>query len=366
MIVWMRLDPLNTLYLGGNQSLFMGDVHHGSSHFPPMPYTVVGAIRTALLFQNGRRPNEFRGEGFAKDTPFGRLMGSVKQAGFDLIGPIFCWKNVPLLPIPFSVRGLKEELTGKGTLKLHQAEPSDEALQGLGMLNHLMVEQTLETLWATSTQKGDVEPLTDFLMTPAVLPLLKSTTPAEVKKIQDLDELNSICEEKPLLVSRRLLFDLEPRTGIGLEPGKRRVKTGHLFTLEHVCLRANVALLTGIACSTDDALWEALSPNGILQLGGENRVVTYSAFEWNMRLSASGNRWMALGVVSADFFEKHRPSLRAIATGKVIRTGGWEMKTDPDSRVGKGFHRPTTDWHPAGCVVWPREPHRPGVNWLQF
>jgi len=361
MMEWMRISPVDTLFPGGSQALFMGEVHHGSSLFPPMPHTLAGALRTAMLFQGGRRPEEFRGEGFGEDDALGRFMGSVETPGFRLAGPLLCWKDSPLLPVPAHVYRIKG--SGGERVFLHRAEPSPPALKSLGVTDHLSSAGRWETLWAVPRKGGDLEPLAEHVMSPAVLPLLGKRDEVEVKVVSRAGELDEVGDE-PFVASSSVLYATEARTGIALESRGRRVRQGCLFTLDHVRLVEGAALMAGIESSRGDSLWEVLARRGVLQLGGENRPVTYEAAEGLAMEGSEGDCWMASGPVAVGEIEALAPSLRAVATGKVRRVGGWKMKADPRARRSKGFHRPVSGWYAAGCVVWTREKTRLGGSWL--
>ena len=50
---WYKFFPVDTLYFKGADPMVMGENHTASYIFPPPAHTISGALRTAVLLQNG-------------------------------------------------------------------------------------------------------------------------------------------------------------------------------------------------------------------------------------------------------------------------------------------------------------------------
>ena len=61
-IDWIEIDPLDTLFFGGTESMVAGENHEADTMFPPMPATLTGAVRSAILGQKGILPAEYLDE----------------------------------------------------------------------------------------------------------------------------------------------------------------------------------------------------------------------------------------------------------------------------------------------------------------
>ena len=50
---WYKFNPVDTLFFRGAEPMIMGENHTVSHVFPPPAHTLSGALRTAVLIQNG-------------------------------------------------------------------------------------------------------------------------------------------------------------------------------------------------------------------------------------------------------------------------------------------------------------------------
>jgi CRISPR-associated protein Cmr3 len=142
----------------------------------------------------------------------------------------------------------------------------------------------------------------------------------------------------------------ERRTGIALDEG-RAVKTGALYTADHLRLREDAAL----AVLFDRE--PGLSAGGTLLLGGEGRLCAYRReappelrdfpTEWYMSLVP-----LEAAVPGGGAWGRGDESLgtNLAASWKFQVSAGWDL--------AKGFHKPTKTWIPAGGVF--RKKEHPG------
>lgn len=105
---WLAIDPVDTLFFRGAESMEAGENHEVDTMFPPMPATITGAIRTAVLRQNGIAPADYLKNPATWQRQY-PLLGIPNQPGFSLIGPLFLVdENLPCrrnLSQPPALRG---------------------------------------------------------------------------------------------------------------------------------------------------------------------------------------------------------------------------------------------------------------------
>ena len=113
----------------------------------------------------------------------------------------------------------------------------------------------------------------------------------------------------------------------------------------------------------DHDLSEALKKNGVLQLGGEQRVASYHISDLDMpQGKETSSIWLALSPVKSSGVRTHSPI--GVTSGKLRRIGGWEMKRGQgNSGNNRGFHRDLEGWHPAGTVLFFAEPRAVPNGW---
>jgi CRISPR-associated protein Cmr3 len=143
--------------------------------------------------------------------------------------------------------------------------------------------------------------------------------------------------------TREDLYDVEPRTGIALDFGKkgpmrsknyRTVREGHLYSFNHARLKPGIHLIFGVSSSLP------LQEKGILKLGGEQRFGSYVQSTRDVFSPALKDSGHYLALSMAPCTEQHADAL--IATGGIVHLGGWDMS--------RGFHKPITSYYPAGTV----------------
>lgn len=97
---WLEIDPIDTLFFRGAEAMEAGEHHEVDTMFPPMPSTITGAIRAAILRQRGITPAAYLASPEAWQARY-PLLGLPRQPGFQLIGPLFlAGQDRLLLPVP--------------------------------------------------------------------------------------------------------------------------------------------------------------------------------------------------------------------------------------------------------------------------
>ena len=85
---WLRLTPVDTLFFKGSEPMVAGQNHEAATVFPPMPETIMGAIRAAILGQRRISLRDFLNgdkEKYAEHP----CLGIPEKPGFELAGPVF-------------------------------------------------------------------------------------------------------------------------------------------------------------------------------------------------------------------------------------------------------------------------------------
>ncbi len=323
---WIIIDPIDTLFFRGAESMEAGENHEVDTMFPPMPQTIIGAIRTAVLVQKDIAPKDYLSA--PERHPF---LGPPETPGFSLVGPLFLANGETfLLPAPANwFADLPEEGTG-GIVVVQAAWPLKRtflALKG----------STPAPFWVQNPESADLKPLAGYWTTAASFRQMVGGR-AEIPVLTDAVAIE---KDQAALLPPSALFDQEERLGIALT-AKRTSKDGHLYTSVHVRMRPGVELAAGIVSNYDLPLDEF----GIIQLGGEQRLCRYR-LRGDMVLpeGSQNGTIMALSLLPLDRLPEYlRQCPRA--SGKILRIGGWDMRDR--------FHKPMRAWLPAGTVFVPK------------
>ncbi|OAG26923.1 type III-B CRISPR module-associated Cmr3 family protein [Thermodesulfatator autotrophicus] len=327
---WLEIKPFDTLFFRGGEPMEAGETHEaGVPIFPPVPETIIGALRTAILAQKGIDPERLKPlpEDQDLDPENLPLWGTPKRPGFSITGPLLKANGVVLFPAPASwfYNGALGE-----TLTVYEARPLEpqEALP--------VKLSRSKALWVTKPPE-EMEPLLGrFWLTRRAL---ENTESFKLKVACSLEEIS---EDESLAVPFNLLLKTEERVGIARDNRFRVVKTGHLYAARHLRLASGVALLVGLdkpLCSSH------LKEEGVFQLGGEGRLVRYRLIKENPQLPTTNNgRWLAISPLS--FSKAQSASILDVpyASGKLIRVAGFDLRT--------GFHKPARSYFPVGAVFF--------------
>ncbi len=351
------LTPVDTLFFRGAEPMVTGENHHVTILFPPMPSTILGALRTGMLVQIQNPKISFQDftTGKTIDGIVGELLGSPDQPGFSLTGLLFSVRQhgneLLFFPAPAhwfvckqELDRIKERTTAPVQIQIIPSRPLPARAKEFGLCSSL----TKEWHWATARDGQELVSLEGYWVSET---LLKS--PDTGKALSKLDQLKDLTSTEKIILPSQAFYVSETRTGIARKRDKT-VKDGHLYSTTHIRLYPEVSLKVFV----DKSLEKALSPSGILQLGGEQRVVHYHLEHSPQLLNEStmGKTWLALSPVTSKTVARLNPD--GIASGKLQRIGGWEMKKGNDTDKTRGFHRPMEGWYPAGTVLFFKEPQK--------
>lgn len=328
---WLEIIPLDTLFFRGGEPMEAGETHEaGVPIFPPVPETIVGALRAAILAQKGIEPERVKKLAEDEDLDQRQLpfWGSPKRPGFSITGPLLRVNGVDLFPAPATwFYQWTDEF-----LKIKEARPLKVSLLRTKCPNILWVEDPYE----------DMEPLVDrFWLTRTAL---------EGIGCFDLElvcQINEISATKAQAVPASILIKTEERVGIARDNVRRTVEKGYLYATRHLRLRPGVSLLLGL----DKPLCPShLAEKGVFQLGGEGRLVCYRLFEKDEEPrfpKTNSGRLLTLSPLAYHRAKMANLLNTPYASGKLFRAAGWDMR--------KAFHKPTKTYFPAGAVFYTKE-----------
>lgn len=356
----ITLTPVDTLFFRGAEPMEAGENHFMSFLFPPMPSTLLGALRTAMLVKNAIPFRDFvQRQAPDETTPVGKLLGTPDQAGFGFSGPLFVVENageqIFLLPAPAHWFTAKENLRGEPTgnpLPITKAQPLSQAARDFGLCASITQRANAQWRWVTPPDDKELQALDGYWITTSAL--------TDSDNVHLLQKVSNLSPAQPALLPQAALFDTETRVGIGRDNLTRTAKNGRLYTTIHVRLTDGVRLLL----LPDHDLRPALGAAGVLQLGGEQRVAQYQLQPSSTVLTgeAKSATWLSLSPIKSSAVRGLQPA--GVASGKLRRVGGWEMKKGAGhSGNNQGFHREMEGWHPAGTVLFFDEPQAVPQGW---
>lgn len=304
-MIYYELTPLDTLFFRGALPMEAGQLT-AVSLFPPPVSVFIGAIRTAVLHQHGIHPRAYT-EGKHPDVE--ALIGKADEpAPFELTWVLIKKGNRYFAQAPASwyVDAAKKPVNKKDYAgkKLLAAQPLESCLdmysseQGLPFVKAEHEAFPLSSLWIAL----------DFLKQPQ-------------------KELN----EGDFLLNSEV-YATENRTGIGIDKN-RHVVEGQLYTASHIRLLDDVALCIGVSREP------GLQLEGVIRLGGENRICRYTAHTDSSAYEAGqATLYLALAPVKAD----DKTLSQVFCAKKPVEIAGWDLH--------KGFHKPSEAWFAAGTV----------------
>jgi CRISPR-associated protein Cmr3 len=232
------IEPLDVLFLRGNK-LFGDPGSFGESLVPPWPSVVAGALRSAMLANEGVDLAAFANN----------------QIGHPLLG-------TPERPGPFAIAGFTlARRVAEGRVETLHALPSDLIVeaddQGRAAVPRLLrpvapaaglLSSAPLALWPALAQQERRKPVSGlWLAQPGWADYLAGRTPKAEHLVMADD-----------------LWKFEPRVGVGLDSATRRAADGRLFTVQAVAFNRDVGFLATVAGAEPPA-------TGVLRLGGDGR-----------------------------------------------------------------------------------------------
>ncbi len=311
-MIWYEINPSDTLFFRGSESLEMGADHFAQSLFPPPVSVLYGALRTYILRKRDIGFKEYTERKCNKELyeQIGNPGQSIEDLPFTIYGPFFLIQKKVFIPTPLIWCGieLQEKKNTAQKIKFRYLQVLPEKIP---------IKASKPLLWSlnsnTTPTKWDLIPIT--------------ATWTEWN-----NAIASSSDWTVEIYNNDHFFIAEPRTGIALNRS-RKVRTGHLYSLTHFRLKEGVALCIGL----DKDI--GLDSRGTLFLGGENRFVQYKKITLQLKpVPEKGQFFLALSPIPAT----KEANESVIVTEKLQYRGGWDL--------AYGFHKPLEAHFPAGSV----------------
>ena len=141
--------------------------------------------------------------------------------------------------------------------------------------------------------------------------------------------------EKTDILFEADILSRENRTNVTLG-SNRKAKDGQLFSSSHLRLKEDISLVVGFKEAVN------LPDVGKFLIGGEKRISRFARITENLlnSLFTTSNCETFVSLVPIEATDETVKSI--VSSGKIFATAGWDLI--------KGFHKPTTNWIPAGAV----------------
>lgn len=317
MSIYYKVTPVDTLFFRGAEPLEAGQLT-STGLFPPPVTVISGALRTAVLKQKNIRFEDYNKGSVSADVT--KLIGeSGKNAPFTVTAVLLKNGENIYAPAPYSwfvdVDSNKKPTNSSefAGLVLYRADYCNEnARQQFGI-------------------SASVSPLPLVVTKDEAICLGGNWIRLEL-----LYKKDQITLAKGDILTPKELYGTENRTGISLleketDRPTRQVREGALYTAGHIRLADGVSMIIGIdnECGLDD--------NGIITLGGEQRMSSYQKIALSIQNNNSG-RYIALSPIKADTTIRDK----TFCAGKPVMIAGWDL--------AKKFHKDSETWFPAGSV----------------
>lgn len=303
---WYEFTPSDTLFFRGAEPLAAGMNYEVSLAFPPSTSVISGAIRSAVLAQNGISIEEYK-NGHEKSE----LIGPYGQdAPFKIMGPLLRYEGDDLVPAPYTWF-FEKDTKGRDIRIIKPLQIDIQTRKKLGI-------KTAGKLGCWPASRNDVKSIGGSWILVQFLSGNKTRFGAGTSIFMPSNGMEK-------------LYSVEPRTGIAMD-SNRTVIESQLYTSRHIRLNRQVSLIWAI---DQDC---GLNKKGILSLGGEQRFGAYQELESPPGLPEGGEQFLCLSPVPVT----DESSKALIGTGEILYRGGWDM--------AKQCHKDMVGYYPAGSV----------------
>ena len=339
------LQPNDTFFFRDGRPFTKGEQSEGHSIFPPLPSTVLGALRTAYIAEFGDLRLFYSG-GMSKTIGTRQSLGNaMRMRGVFLANS--CNEEI-FFPVPLDLVYEKKEKTDDHTTPLHFLRPQSKNFASNGIINNSLTWPTSESI------DSDADGL---LRVGAFIRYLSGS------------------DNGLLLTNRTALIERESKTGIARDRHTLSSEEHMLYRIDMSRFKnrdGKYGFIVDYECPKD------LPQKGLLKLGGEGKSFVYqhSSYDFSSLSShletvkdaiQSTGRFKLYFATPTIFEEGWLPSwlnssntlsgdypiknsapislkLTTAAIGKPVPVGGWDM--------AKGKAKPTYRAVPAGSVYY--------------
>ncbi|HEX2958401.1 MAG TPA: type III-B CRISPR module-associated Cmr3 family protein [Chitinispirillaceae bacterium] len=315
MNIYYEILPVDTLFFRGAEPLEAGQLA-STGLFPPPVTVITGALRTAVLKQKNVRFDDYK-NGLVSDDVTSLIGKCGTNVPFSVTAVLLKKSENIYAPAPYSwfIDSAKKPVNGGdyAGLKVYPAEYCDA-----GVLKQLGIVDSAKSL-PLVVLKNDAVCLGGNWV-----------------RLELLQRKDQITLSQGDILTPKELYGTENRTGISLleketDRPTRQVREGALYTAGHIRLADGVSIVIGIDREC------GLTDNGMLTLGGEQRMSSYQKFTMAIKHGNTG-RFIALSPIKADT----TISAKTFCVGKQVMVAGWDL--------AKKFHKDSETWFPAGSV----------------
>ncbi|MDE0630576.1 MAG: type III-B CRISPR module-associated protein Cmr3 [Caldilineaceae bacterium] len=341
------LQPTDTFFFRDGRPFTKGEQSEGHSIFPPLPSTILGALRSAYIAEFGDLSRFYSGEMRETIGTPGSLCKAIRLRGVLLANDRGNRLEI-FFPAALDLISRKDENRGNGAPpSLHRLVPRRSNFASNGMINYPLSWSTSESI------ESDADGLLDM---GAVSRYLRGN------------------DTTLLLTEGATLIEREPKIGIARSRETLSSEEQMLYRIEMSRFKnsdGSYGFVVDYECS------ESLPHRGLLKLGGEGKSFVYQNIVVDMSLLfnhldavktaiQSTGRFKLYFATPAIFKHGWLPSwlsdytlpgayppenaapislkLITAAVGKPVPVGGWDM--------AKGEAKPTLRAVPAGSVYY--------------
>lgn len=280
--VWVYLEPLDVLYLRGN-NLFGGPGDHAEALMPPWPSVFAGALRSALLARAGVDLGRFTDEGAVhSNKEYEKVLGTPTQPGeFRVSAVLLCRPGEgaelqPIFPLPADLMVFKASGATPGEERANRCAPCSthegRRVSETGE-RHGSWGPPLEIRRLRPTPSGGALERVRHSGPTGTLPVLvrdKEGKPesgfwltAEGWKAY----VGGGTPSPEHLIKRSDLWDHDFRLGIARSRETYTVEAGRIYTTQTVAMKPGIGFLVGVeGCPAD-----LFSGVNVVRLGGDGR-----------------------------------------------------------------------------------------------
>ena len=354
------LQPNDTFFFRDGRPFTKGEQSEGYSIFPPLPSTILGALRTAYIAEQGDLPSFYAGNGkIAKiiGTPEPDSLGSMQLKGVFIADR----KSGIYYPIPYDLVTKKEAKRKEEINKLYKLESSPEKLESSPEIRNFISNSPLNHHLRWDEDDEDVESEISGRLRHLYIRqyLLGKQKTFRLSPIE-----NFVCDE--------------PKIGIERDYNTSTSKDNMLYRINMRRFQSKFLDMSELGLVVDYKCDKELPTNGLLKLGGEGKSFSHKkschnpdplatkkdmddlkeairssgAFKLYFATPAIFDRgwlpkWIHKNTDKNTYNAKYKSlsfELRTAAVGKPIAIGGWDMK--------KNMPKPTRQAMPAGSVYY--------------
>ena len=339
------LQANDTFFFRDGRPFTKGDQPEGYSIFPPLPSTILGALRTAYIAEHGDLSSFYDGK-MAKTIGTPDSLGSIHLKGVFLADR----KSGTYCPIPYDLVTKKSVKVNKEKNKLYKLERSPKKsnfISNSPLNHHLRWDKDDEDVESETSGRLRHLYLRQYLL--------------DIQKTFRLSPIeNFVCDE--------------PKIGIERDYKTLTSKDNMLYRIKMSRFQSLFTDMSELGFVVDYKCDEKLPAKGLLKLGGEGKSFTYerschnpdplateedmAALKETIRSSGAFKLYFATPAIFDQgwlpkWIDKHTYKaqyqslsfeLITAAVGKPIAIGGWDMK--------KNMPKPTRQAIPAGSVYY--------------